>query len=116
MLLSFYLLLWRDFIRKEIVNSIVSATSKNRRVYNDIVNNPDLSISIIDRAFALAKVYDSEFITAEHFIESFEYCDRIYASAKELTIAKLNSLNELNKSVSKQASKVLKIDFNRLKR
>lgn len=106
----------RDFIRKEIVNSIVSATSKNRRVYNDIVNNPDLSISIIDRAFALAKVYDSQFITIDHFIESFEYCDRIYASAKELIIARLNSLNELNKSVSKQASKVLKIDFNRLKR
>ena len=58
-----------------------------------MVNNPDLAISIVDKAFAFAKVYDSEFITAEHFIEGFEYCDRIYESTREQAIARLRSLD-----------------------
>ena len=75
-----------------------------------MVNNPDLAISIIDKAFAFAKVYDSEFITSEHFIEGFEYCDRIYESTKEEAISRLRNLDT---SISKPTQKVLKIDFNR---
>lgn len=97
-------------IRAQIVNIILSATKKNHRVYSDIVNNPDLAISIIDKAFAFAKVYDSEFITAEHFIEGFECCDRIYEPAREQTIARLKNLDT---SISKPSQRVLKIDFNR---
>ena len=100
-------------IRSQIVNIILNATEKNHRVYNDMVNNPDLSISIIDKAFAFAKVYDSEFITAEHFIEGFEYCDRIYESSKEQAILQLKSLD--NNRV-KPAQRVLKIDFNRFRK
>ena len=97
-------------IRSQIVNIILSATEKINRVYNDMVNNPDLAISIVDKAFAFAKVYDSEFIEAEHFIESFEYCDRIYESAREKAIAILRNLDT---NISKQNQKVLRIDFNR---
>lgn len=99
-----------DNIKGQIVNIILDATSKNHRVYNDVVNNPDLSISIIDKAFAFAQVYDSEFITAEHFIESFEYCDRIYETSRNGAIAKLRSLDD---SISKPTAKILKIDFNK---
>ena len=97
-------------IRAQIVNIILNATKKSHIVYNDMVNNPDLAISIIDKAFAFAKVYDSEFITAEHFIEGFECCDRIYEPAREQTIARLKNLDT---SISKPSQRVLKIDFNR---
>lgn len=100
-------------IRSRIINIILSATEKSHRVYNDMVNNPDLVISIVDKAFAFAKVYDSEFITLQHFIESLECCDRIYESTKEKTI---ESLIDIDSNVSKSTSKVLKIDFNKFKR
>ena len=99
-------------IKSEIVNIILNATEKSHRVYNDMVNNPDLSISIVDKAFAFAKVYDSEFITAEHFIEGFEFCDRIYESTREQAIARLRSLDT---SISKPVQRLLKIDFNRFR-
>ena len=102
-----------ESIRNGIVNIILSATEKSHRVYNDMVNNPDLAISIVDKAFAFAKVYDSEFITAEHFIEGFEYCDRIYESTREQAIARLRSLDP---SISKPVQRVLKIDFNRFRK
>jgi len=100
-------------IKSEVVNVILNATLKNHRVYNDRVNNPDLSISIIDKAFAFAKVFDNEFITSEHFIESFEYCDRIYGNAKEQAII---SLKGIDTNISKPTNKILKIDFNKFKK
>lgn len=100
-------------IRSQIVNIILNATEKSHRVYNDMVNNPDLAISIIDKAFAFAKVYDSNFITKEHFIESFELCDRIYESTKNEAVQKLKKLN-IDKNEIKQ--KVLKIDLNIFKK
>ncbi|MDD6879095.1 MAG: AAA family ATPase [bacterium] len=102
-----------ESIRSGIVNIILSTTEKSHRVYNDMVNNPDLAISIVDKAFAFAKVYDSEFITAEHFVEGFEYCDRIYESTREQAIARLRNLDT---SISKPVQRVLKIDFNRFKK
>lgn len=100
-------------IRSKIVNIILSATEKSYRINNDIVNNPDLAISIVDKAFAFAKVYDSEFITAEHFIEGFECCDRICESTKKQAIEKLKKLDT---SITKPVQKILKIDFNRFKK
>ena len=100
-------------IRSKIVNIILGATEKSYRIYDDIVNNPDLAISIVDKAFAFAKVYDSEFITAEHFIEGFECCDRIYESTKKQAIEKLKKLDT---SITKPVQKILKIDFNRFKK
>lgn len=102
-----------DNIKNKVISVILSSTEKRHRVYNDIVNNPDLSISIIDKAFAFAKVYESETITKDHFIESFELCDRLYESAKEQAIFRLKNINE---EVIKQPCKVIKIDFNNYKK
>lgn len=102
-----------DNIKSQIVSIILESTEKGHRVYNDIVNNPDLSISIVDKAFAFAQVYDSEFITPEHFIESFEYCDRIYETSRNQAIARLRHLNP---DISKPTSRILKIDFNKNKK
>lgn len=95
-------------IRSRIVNIILNSTEKSHRVYNDIVNNPDLSISIVDKAFAFSKFYSSKFITAQHFIESFEYCDRIYESTRKEAIARLKNLDT---SISKPKQRVLRIDL-----
>lgn len=102
-----------ETIMKEIVKIIIDATDKSHRVYNDMINNPDLSISIVDKAFAFAKVYDSEYITPVHFIESFEFCDRIYEPTRERAI---NSLKSLDVSITKPQKKVLTIDFNKYKK
>ena len=97
-------------IKNEIIKIILEATSNNHRVYNDKLNNPDLAISIVDRAFATAKVFDDEYITQNNFIESFKNCSRIYESTKELAI---NKLEHLNTKIVKIPSKILKLDFNR---
>jgi len=100
-------------LKSEIVNVILESTEKRHRVYNDTINNPDLAISIVDKAFAFVQVYDSEFITKEHFIESFEFCDRIYDSVKTQAIEKLRTMND---DVTKPDSKIFKIDFKRHKK
>lgn len=96
--------------KERIIKIILSTTSKSHRVYNDRVNNPDLAISIIDKAYAFARYYDSEFINENHFIESFKCCDRIYESAIKKAI---DSLNQLDNNKFTPKSKVLKIDFNK---
>lgn len=96
--------------KEEIVNVILTATENSHRVYNDKVNNPDLSISIIDKAFAFAKFYDSKHITKEHFIDSFSYCDRIYESSQERAIAMLKSKTKKEDSSPKTA-KIIEFDF-----
>ena len=103
----------KETIRNQIVDIIVEATMKKHRVYNDMVNNPDLSISIIDKAFAIAKVYDDKFITIGHFIESFEYCNRIYEKIKEQSIEQLKSLDN---NITEPLPKVLRINFNSFNR
>jgi len=93
-----------------IANIIIKATAPKHRVYTDKVNNPDLAVSIIDRAFAIAKIEDSDEITVDHFIQSFQICERIYDLASE------NAIKELTKLSSKpkvEKGKVLAISFNR---
>ena len=61
-----------------------------------MVNNPDLAVSIIDKAFGIAKLDEKGIITIEHFVEAFECCDRIYDSAKEKAIKELRNINNNN--------------------
>lgn len=100
-------------VKEKIVDIVVSATEKSYRVANNVVNNPALAISIIDKVFACVKVYDSEFITADHFIESFEYCDKICESAREEAITKLKNLDN---DIAKPTPKVLKINFKKFRK
>ena len=91
----------------------VNAVKGLSGAFKALIANPDLSISIVDKAFAFAQVYDSEFITPEHFIESFEYCDRIYETSRNQAIARLRHLNP---DISKPTPRILKIDFNKNKK
>lgn len=96
--------------KEDIINVILVATENSHRVYNDKVNNPDLSISIIDKAFAFAKFYDSKHITKEHFMDSFSYCDRIYESSQERAISMLKSKKKKEDGTPKTA-KIIEVDF-----
>lgn len=100
-------------IKKNIIDVIVVATDNKNRVYDDKVNNPDLAISIIDKAFAFAKYYDSDYIKSEHFVESFKYCDRIYDSARKEAISRLNKKIDVGEQ---RNAKILTVDFNKFRR
>lgn len=81
-------------------------TSKKHRVYNDNINNPSLCISIIDKAFAYARVYDASEITLDHFIKSINSCNRIYDTSKQKIIEKLSYLTEKD-----NVKRLVKVDF-----
>lgn len=98
----------KDEPLKDVIVSVITiATAKNHRIYNDNVNNPDLAISIIDKAFAYAKYYDSEIITLDHFIDSFNSCCRLSGPAKEQAIA---ALKEANKQKNKPFTRILEFE------
>jgi len=97
-----------ETIKENIIQIIVDATAKSHRIYNDVVNNPDLSISIIDKAFAFAKYYDGDAIGHEHFIDSIESCHRLSEPARQQAIANLKNLNP---NLSKSAPKILKLQI-----
>ena len=67
---------------------------KNRR-YDDKSANPDILISIINRAFAYALLGDEEYLNIKHLIMSINDNQRIYPSAKESAIAYLNNLAQI---------------------
>ena len=90
-------------IKKKVLDVLIDVTQKKYRVFDDRLNNPALVISIIDKAFAIASVFDEKIITPQHFIQSFQFNHRIYESAKEKAIKCLND----NKVVNNNKSKIL---------
>lgn len=80
-------------MKEQVINIILELTQRSHRDYSDVVNNPDLSISIIDKAFAIANLDSSEYIEPSHFIESLNYCDRIYTISKQKAISKLRNIS-----------------------
>lgn len=94
-----------EMIKRDIIDIIVKATE--RKVQMNPLYNPDLSIYIIDKAFAFATVYDSEFITQEHFIKSFELTDELYESTRQDAILRLKNIED-DVVIEKPATKILK--------
>lgn len=94
--LKFGLVFENEKEKDNVISTLIKMTARKHRVYNDVVNNPDLSISIIDKAYAIARVYDSKFITSKHFAESIEYCNRIYETTKTDAIKSLRNPSIFN--------------------
>ena len=65
-----------------IINHIVNSTHKKHRVYNDNINNPDLSLTILKKAFAYASLYDVDKIEVEHVADAIRTCERIYEETR----------------------------------
>ena len=94
--------------KEEIINIIIEATSK-LKPYNDRLCNPDLSIKIIDKAYAYAKVDNSNEIRKEDFISSFEDTKWLYESTIKSAIMKLENIKE-EKEIKEE--KCLILNFN----
>lgn len=89
-----------------IIEELIKLTSKKNRTYNDIENNPSLVISIIDKAFAEAKLLDNEYLEVDNIIYGIKSCNRLYNTSKETTI---NNIINLTKTKPKTLSKVIEL-------
>ena len=65
-----------------ILDLIIELTQKNYRVYNDKINNPDISIKILKKAFAYAMLENNEEVKINNIKKAIENCDRIYDSVR----------------------------------
>lgn len=88
-------------IKDKVIAVLLDITQKRNRVFDDMLNNPALAISIIDKAFGIACAFDCDFITLEHFIESIDFNYRIYGAAKQTVKNKLNANNSLESNKPK---------------
>lgn len=88
------------------IEELIKLTNKKNRTYNDIENNPSLVISIIDKAFAEAKLLDNEYLEVDNIIYGIKSCNRLYNTSKETTI---NNIINLTKTKPKTLSKVIEL-------
>ena len=95
-----------------IINILLDLTKNKNRRYDDKVYNPDLLISIIDRAIAYALVEDTQELDIRHLILSIDDSERLYSSAKEIAIKNLNNLKNINITTNNNNI----IDFNSYKK
>ena len=93
--------------REEVIKVIVESTSK-LKPYNDKLCNPDLSIKLIDKAYAYAKIENRKFISKDNFISSFEDTKWLYDSTIKSAINRLKNIN--SNEIKEQ--KCLILDFN----
>lgn len=97
-----------------LINLLIDLTNKKCRIYDDQINNPDLVISIIDKAFAFAQLEEKNVINFSHFIKGINSCNRIYDSIKINIEESINELLDLNHNVHNK-SKIIQINFNKSK-
>lgn len=90
-----------------IIDILLELTKDNNRKYDDKIYNPDLLISIIERAFAYALVEDDCEFDIKHLILSIEDAERLYDYSKEVAIHNLNNIGANNNLVKNKV-----IDFN----
>jgi len=70
-------------LRDKVLDLIIESTDYVHRVYNDVVNNPDISLTILKKAFAYAIYNNQEEITLEDIANSIKSCDRLNESSRE---------------------------------
>ncbi len=104
---------FNDAEKELIFTYLLKVTEKARRVYNDILYNPDLALSIMDTAFACALSRDQDKIECADFAEAMCLENRINKSSREtLANSLLTSFEELNNEVNTDSvPKLIKLDF-----
>ena len=96
----------------QIINILLELTQEKNRRFDDKTYNPDLLVSIIDRAFAYLYVDNDYELEIKHFIMAINDNERIYDYSKEEAIKKLNHIDIVdNKNVDNNI-----IDFNEYKK
>ena len=91
-----------------IVDLLIELTRKDHRFYNDIVYNPDLIVTLINKSFASAKISDRYKLNIDDIIYAVESTDRIYEPPKEKCISKLQELKDVKFKEKKLNNNVIK--------
>ena len=86
----------------EIVQILIDLTKDKNRKYDDKIYNPDLVISIINRAFAYILVNDDMELMLKHIVMGIEDSERLYPSAKEIAIKNINLLATKAKTLKRE--------------
>ena len=86
----------------EIVQILIDLTKDKNRKYDDKIYNPDLVISIINRAFAYILVNDDMELMLKHVVMGIEDSERLYPSAKEIAIKNINLLTTKAKTLKRE--------------
>ncbi len=88
-------------ILESAVNYIAASTEKKNRVYDDKTNNPDLALSIVKKAFALAIMDNKNVVDIESVSKAISSCERLYDSVKSRIGNEMLATSESTKSVSR---------------
>ena len=71
-----------EYLKDEIISLLINLTDKKHRNYQDMVNNPDLLVSILTKSFAIAKFYGKEIVEIADLIEAVIDNERLYEFSK----------------------------------
>ncbi len=69
--------------QEKLIDYIVTCSNKKHRVYNDKINNPDLSLTILKKAFAFALLNSTNKLQIEHIAKAIENCESINESTRK---------------------------------
>lgn len=92
-------------IAHDVCTALVKYTKLSYRSDDAIVCNPDISISIIEKAFGYARLYDKKSIQVDDFIKAYETTDKVKG---DIRIIPSNNINTRHKD---KLSKVISINF-----
>lgn len=98
---------FEEEIRIEILKILVELTQKNNRNHLDYVNNPDLALTFLGKAFAFAALDSRKKIKISDIIESINSSNRVIESAKVKFTTKLKKLNEVKFTVEEQSDNII---------
>ena len=84
-------------ISNMIINNIIEATDEKNRIYDDKRYNPDISITILETAFALALLKDNQNVSIENIAAAIKKSEFLYKSARiKVADSLLNRVNFSN--------------------
>ncbi len=91
-----------DEVDKQIIfNHIIESTDEKCRVYDDIIYNPDLALSVLKKAFAIAALEESDNVRVEDVSNAIMICDRLNEEVRK-KYANLLTQNFKNKAFKRE--------------
>ena len=83
-----------------IIKSIIECTREKKRVYNDKRYNPDISITILEKSFALALLRNHNTLSFENISEAILKSEFLYESVRKNFAKKI--ISQSNASIGNQ--------------
>lgn len=78
---------------EQIVSILLDATDHKNRVYSDRRNNPDLVLSILEKAFAYAQYHGESSLSVNDLSRALEMCDVLYEDNRMRFARKMEAIN-----------------------